>query len=185
MTHECCQFKGMVPQPQIHAVSDGALWIAEQYELHFGSQCQFYLDFYHACDYLVEAAHSTSMDLSERNHWLEECKNLLRESRGKEVVEALKKLTPKSNKEAREATEKAIKYLGKREKKRQLDYAKALAEDLPIGSGEVESARRHLLQKRLKIAEAWWRLKRAEEMAQLRAMRANNRWDEFWNQKAA
>ena len=185
MMHECCQFEGMTPQTYIHAVSDGAPWIAEQYEHHFGTQCRFYLDFYHACDYLVAAAHSTSMDMGERNHWLEECKNLLRESRGKEVIRALEKLTPKPGKEAREAVAKAIQYLEKREKKGQLDYAKALEEGLPIGSGEVESAHRHILQKRLKIAGAWWRLERAEEMAQLRAMRANQRWDEFWDQKAA
>jgi hypothetical protein len=56
---------------------------------------------------------------------------------------------------------------------------------LPIGSGEVESAHRHILQKRLKIPGAWWRLEGAEEMAQLRAMRANNRWNEFWQKKCA
>jgi hypothetical protein len=185
MMHEICQFSGMTPQTHIHAVSDGAPWIAEQYELHFGTQCRFYLDFFHACDYLVEAVHSSSMDLEERNHWLEKCKNLLRESRGEEVIDALGKLTPKPEKEAKQTIAKAMKYLEKREKKGQLDYGKALEKDLPIGSGEVESAHRHLLQKRLKIAGAWWRLERAEEMAQLRAMRANHRWDEFWEQKAA
>gem|GEM_PF-5944210 len=56
---------------------------------------------------------------------------------------------------------------------------------LPIGSGQVESAHRTILQKRLKIPGAWWRLERAEEMAQLRALRANNRWHELWQQEAA
>lgn len=79
----------------------------------------------------------------------------------------------------------AIKYLEKRESKGQLDYAKAIENNLPIGSGEVESAHRTILQKRLKIPGAWWRLERAEEMAQLRALRANNRWDELWQQEAA
>lgn len=79
----------------------------------------------------------------------------------------------------------AIKYLEKRESKGQLDYAKAIKNNLPIGSGEVESAHRTILQKRLKIPGAWWRLERAEEMAQLRALRANNRWDELWQQEAA
>lgn len=97
----------------------------------------------------------------------------------------LERLEPKSVEEAEEAIRKAVDYPSKREKKGQLDYRKALEEDLPIGSGEVESAHRHLLQKRLKIAGAWWRLDRAEEMAQLRTMRANLRWHEFWEQKAA
>jgi hypothetical protein len=185
MMYEICQFNGMTPHTHIHAVSDGAPWIAEQYGHHFGTRCRFFLDFYHACDYLVAAAHSTAMALGEKNQWLEDCKNLLRESRGKEVIKALGKLEPKPGKEFQKAVKSAIKYLGKREKKGQLDYRKALEENLPIGSGEVESAHRHVLQKRLKIAGAWWRLERAEEMAQLRAMRANQRWDEFWEQKAA
>jgi hypothetical protein len=66
-----------------------------------------------------------------------------------------------------------------------LNYAKAIEENLPIGSGEVESPHRTILQKRLKIPGAWWRLERAEEMAQLRALRANNRWDELWQPRAA
>ena len=48
------------------------------------------------------------------------------------------------------------------------------------GSGEVESAHRQILQKRPKIPGAWQRLERAEEMAQLRALRANQRWNDFW-----
>lgn len=71
---ECCQFSGMSPQTRVHAVSDGAPWIAEHYEQHFGTQCGFLLDFFHACDYLVAAAQSTSMTLKERNQWLEKCK---------------------------------------------------------------------------------------------------------------
>lgn len=72
----------------------------------------------------------------------------------------------------------AILYLEKRQ--HQLDYRDAIRQDLPIGSGEVESAHRHILQKRLKIPGAGWRLELAEEMAQLRAMRANQRWNDFW-----
>ncbi len=185
MMLECCQFKGMNEETQIHAVSDGARWIADQYELHFGTQCRFLLDFYHACDYLSAAAQSTSMTQEQRKHWLEQCKDSLKQSRGKEVIKALEKIKPDPNGESEDPVTTAIKYLKKREENGQLDYAKALAENLPIGSGEVESAHRHILQKRLKIPGAWWRLERAEEMAQLRAMRANKRWDEFWQQDAA
>jgi hypothetical protein len=37
-----------------------------------------------------------------------------------------------------------------------------LARDLPIGSGEIESAHRYIAQKRLKLPGAWWRVERAE-----------------------
>ncbi|MHB8167877.1 MAG: ISKra4-like element ISTvi1 family transposase, partial [Sulfuricella sp.] len=39
----------------------------------------------------------------------------------------------------------------------QLDYQNALARELPIGSGEIESAHRHIVQRRLKLPGAWWR----------------------------
>jgi len=35
-----------------------------------------------------------------------------------------------------------------------LDYKRAVEQGLPIGSGEIESAHRHVVQKRLKIAGA-------------------------------
>ena len=56
---------------------------------------------------------------------------------------------------------------------------------LPIGSGEVESTHRHLLQQRLKIPGAWWKKETAADMAQLRVMRANKEWQTFWQEKAA
>jgi hypothetical protein len=185
MMLECCQFRGMTPETHVHAVSDGARWIADQYELHFGTQCKFLLDIFHACDYLAAAAQSTRMSADERKLWLGQCKESLKKSRAKEVIKALEKLNPEWAEESDHPVAIAIKYLGKREEKGQLDYAAAIEGNLPIGSGEVESAHRHILQKRLKIPGAWWRLERAEEMAQLRALRANNRWDELWQQKAA
>ena len=39
---------------------------------------------------------------------------------------------------------------------RQLDYKAALARGLPIGSGEIESAHRYVIQQRLKLSGAWW-----------------------------
>ena len=45
-------------------------------------------------------------------------------------------------------------YLATR--KDQLKYAEAIAEGLPIGSGEIESAHRYVAQKRLKLPGAWW-----------------------------
>lgn len=37
----------------------------------------------------------------------------------------------------------------------QLDYKAALAQSLPIGSGEIESAHRYIIQQRLKLQGAW------------------------------
>jgi hypothetical protein len=184
MMWECCSFKGMNEDTHIHAVADGADWIANQYEMQFGTRCTFLVDFYHVCEYLAEAVNSTSMGLEERNRWLETQKQALRESDIQAVIAALEGLCAQAEeKDANAPVTTAMAYLTKRA--HQLDYQNAIAHKLPIGSGEVESAHRHILQKRLKIPGAWWRLERAEEMAQLRAMRANQRWDDFWQAKCA
>ena len=62
-----------------------------------------------------------------------------------------------------------------------LDYQRALAVGLPIGSGAIESAHRYVIQNRLKRAGAWWTLDNLHNMLALRVLRANREWDEYWN----
>jgi hypothetical protein len=59
------------------------------------------------------------------------------------------------------------------------DYAGALKAGLPIGSGEVESAHRSVIQARLKLAGAWWQEETAEDMLALRTLRANDQWETY------
>jgi hypothetical protein len=55
-----------------------------------------------------------------------------------------------------------------------------VAKDLPIGSGEIESAHRYIAQQRFKRPGAWWRVKHAEYMLELRVTRRNGDWDAYW-----
>jgi len=63
-----------------------------------------------------------------------------------------------------------------------LDYQGALAADLPIGSGEIESAHRYVIQSRLKRAGAWWTLDNLDNMLALRILRANREWEDYWSE---
>jgi len=63
----------------------------------------------------------------------------------------------------------------------QLDYKSALENGLPIGSGEIESAHRYVIQERLKLAGAWWRDHNADAMIALRVCRENGEWDSYWS----
>src|SRR5580693_5099002 len=54
------------------------------------------------------------------------------------------------------------------------------ANDLPIGSGEIESAHRYIAQLRLKRPGAWWRVEHAEYMLALRINRRNGDWKTYW-----
>ncbi|MCW5213020.1 ISKra4 family transposase, partial [Desulfobulbus sp. TB] len=63
----------------------------------------------------------------------------------------------------------------------QFDYPKVQARDLPIGSGEIESAHRYIIQERLKIAGAWWTPENARTMLALRVDRTDGYWDRYWD----
>jgi len=63
----------------------------------------------------------------------------------------------------------------------QFNYKEALEQGLPIGSGEVESAHRYVIQDRLKIAGAWWKEDNAQDMLSLRTLRENSDWESYWS----
>ena len=50
------------------------------------------------------------------------------------------------------------------ERRNRPNYRRALAQDLPIGSGAIESAYRYIAQQRFERARAWWRVEHAEHM---------------------
>jgi len=62
-----------------------------------------------------------------------------------------------------------------------LDYPRALKLGLPIGSGMIESGHRQVLQARLKKAGAAWLVEHADQIANLRVLRANRQWLSLWN----
>ena len=72
----------------------------------------------------------------------------------------------------------ARRYLANR--RDALDYAGAIARELPIGSGLIESGHKHVLHARLKGAGTAWLPANADAIAQLRVLRANQHWDAFW-----
>ena len=72
----------------------------------------------------------------------------------------------------------AYQYI--QERRAHLDYAGARLRNLPIGSGEIESGHRHVIQQRLKLSGGWWTEKNMESMLQLRVTRSNGWWDTYW-----
>jgi len=55
-----------------------------------------------------------------------------------------------------------------------------LENGLPIGSGEIESAHRYIIQRRLKLVGAWWKADNVKSMLSLRVLRANGDWNNYW-----
>jgi hypothetical protein len=183
LTSELC---GMDDRTRIHALGDGAPWIAEAYEKQFGTQSRFLIDFYHVCEYLAEAAHGcvANPTPAARKKWLDRQKKWLKENRVEQVLRNLERNLEDDRVADGEApVRRCSRYLKNRAD--QLDYQGALEQELPIGSGQTESAHRHLIQRRLKLAGAWWSQRNAANMAQLRVTRANGFWNDLWMKDAA
>lgn len=178
----CAVAAGFGTNTQIHGVGDGAVWIAEQFATTFGPQASYLVDFYHVCDYLAEASHICAPEASHA--WLETQKQRLKNN---DVAEVLNQLHPSVEAEAVDndhaPVRACVRYL--RNRLHLLDYKGAIEQGLPIGSGEIESAHRYVIQQRLKVPGAWWKADNVAPMLALRVVRANGDWDQYWENLAA
>lgn len=168
---------GFGEQTEVHAVGDGATWITEKVSFHFGAQAHYLIDFYHLGAYLYQAVEATATP--NKPAYLGRIKAGFKQGRGERVIQWLKPFVePPSRANADAPIRAALRYVENRPG--QFDYHQALAQELPIGSGEIESTHRHLIQKRLKIPGAWWKEKNANAMLYLRTSRANKQWNPYW-----
>ena len=156
MWRETAQCAGLQGHTAVHALGDGAPYIVEQCDRQFGEQGTFLVNLHHVADYLSAA--SARCAPGAATAWFEEQKELLKQNRIAEVLADLKAHFEKEEKDQDgklPPVRQAYRYI--EERKGWMDYRTALEAGLPIGSGEVESAHRHIVQARLKKAGAWWR----------------------------
>jgi hypothetical protein len=173
---------GLKPRTRVHGVGDGAPWIAEQVDIQFGAQGHYLIDFYHLCDYLAAAAPVCAPD--QPSDWMTCQKDRLKTGQLNAVMAALNPHVEPDTVASDHAPVRACyRYIVNRPG--QFKYQEALAANLPIGSGEVESAHRFVIQKRLKLPGAWWSPNNAQAMLNLRVLRANHCWQRYWNNAAA
>ena len=180
----CAVRAGLGSDSRLHAVGDGAPWIVGQIEQQFGDQGSYLIDFYHVCEYLSKAAKTIAPEPAAREAWMEARKEALKTGRLDEVLRALAPhCEPPGTSDEQAPVRVCHRYLSARTD--QLKYREALAEGLPIGSGEIESAHRYVAQKRLKLPGAWWLVEHAEHMLALRINRLNGDWQDYWATLAA
>ena len=163
---DCACQAGFGTSTPIHGVGDGAPWIADQVEKKFGAQGSYLVDFYHVCDYLSAAGKAIVSQEAEQKAWMEEQKTRLKTQRADELLQELQgHLEEPQVHDSDAPVRQCLRYLSHRAE--QLDYRGALKRDLPIGSGEIESAHRYIVQQRLKRPGAWWRAANAAYMLAL------------------
>jgi hypothetical protein len=180
----CAVRAGFGADSRVHAVGDGAPWILGQIEERFGGQGSYLIDFYHVCEYLSSASKTIAPEAAAAKAWMEAQKDALKTGRAGAVLSALLPHCESLDVSDDQAPVRVChRYLSAR--RNQLNYREALAEGLPIGSGEIESAHRYVAQKRLKLPGAWWLVAHAEHMLALRINRLNGDWEAYWAALAA
>lgn len=173
----CVAQAGAGRQTRLHCVADGALWIERQVQAQFGAQATLVVDFYHLSEYLGAAGEAIAG--AGARQWLWQQQERMKANRQSEVLAELA-----AHREAESVAEleapvrRCERYI--RARSQSLDYAGAIARGLPVGSGEIESGNRSVLQARLKLSGAWWRVENAEKMLALRVTRANGEWQSYW-----
>lgn len=174
----CARQAGWGLNSQIHAGGDGAEWVRLQSREVFGEQGHFLCDFFHVSEYLGAAAPHCRP--AQPDQWRRTQQQRLK---GGAVAKVLAALTEHLEAAGTPETEAPVRnghrYLSNRLDC--LDYPRALALGLPIGSGLIESGHRHVLQARLKKAGAAWLPNHADQIAHLRVLRANDHWLSLWN----
>lgn len=82
------------------------------------------------------------------------------------------------DKDKQEVIHDCIRYLVNNHKL--FHYDRALAAGLPLATGAIEGACRHLLKDRLAITGARWSLRGAEAVLKLRSLRSSGDFEEYW-----
>jgi hypothetical protein len=176
---DCAVQAGFGIGTPVHGVGDGAPWIADQMEEKFGAQGSYLIDFYHICDYLSAAGKVIVSSEQEQKKWMDEQKDRLKTNKTNEVLQELQThLELPTVQDSDAPVRQCHRYLDNR--RDQLNYKDAIKRGLPIGSGEIESSHRYVVQDRMKRPGAWWRPHNAAHMLALRLNRANCQWNSYW-----
>jgi hypothetical protein len=86
----------------------------------------------------------------------------------------LQKLSPSERERADKCADYLLKY------RNYLRYDQYLEKGYPIATGVIEGACRHLVNDRMDITGARWRLERAEAVLRIRALRSSGDFEEYW-----
>jgi hypothetical protein len=151
-------------------LGDGAVWIWNLAAEHFGDRTEI-VDFYHAAQHLWELAQALhGRDSPDAAAAAAAWRRLLVDE-GAEAVLAAWRGLPTATAAQAEALRLTRHYL--RTNAERMRYPVFRAQGLPIASGPVESAGKHLVQLRLKRPGARWSDPGAQALLALRARAAS------------
>lgn len=156
---------------QVVVIGDGAKWIWEHVATVFGSERVEILDWYHCCQHVgTVGAAVHGADTPEMALWVEQAKALIWE-RGPMAFLSLLAALQAPTEERQKVLNTERGYF--RANAERMHYPSYREQGLPIGSGAVESAAKHLVQQRMKRAGMRWSELGARAILHLRCAMLN------------
>jgi hypothetical protein len=181
---EVTRVKVLFPKAKFIGLADGA---KDNWEFLGPRTDTQVADFWHASGYLGKAAEvifKGKKKITEKKDWLEQsCHDLKHKHRSAgrllqevEIFQAKTKL----QKDDREQLDSVVSYFTNN--KARMNYADAVEQNFPIGSGVTEAACKVIVKQRLCGAGMKWGERGAAIVLSLRALNySTGRWDQFWN----
>jgi hypothetical protein len=131
-------------------------------------------DFVHVLEYLWKAGHALHPEEpQERESWVQDRAAAVLAGRAPDVAVGLRRAATRKqlSQNERKPVDKAADYIENNQER--LQYDQALAHGLPIATGVIEGACRHLVKDRMDITGARWGLERAEAILKLRSLKVS------------
>jgi hypothetical protein len=139
------------------------------------------VDFVHVLEYLWSAAWTFYTEGDEAAEaWVHDKATAILQGKASIVAAAIRRKATRLGlaKTTRTNADRAATYLLR--KAPYLGYPAALTNGWPIATGVIEGACRHLVKDRMDITGARWGLQGAESLLELRALRCNGDFDDYW-----
>jgi hypothetical protein len=161
--------------------SDPQLARLEKTAQRAGVPLTIVLDVMHVAEYLWSASLAFhAEDSPEREAWVGERLLAVLEGRASLVAAGMRRSATRRDLSApeRKSVDDCARYLLNH--KAYLRYDEYLEAGLPIATGVIEGACRHLVKDRMDVTGARWSLAGAEAVLRLRALRASGDFEEYW-----
>lgn len=174
--------RGVDRAKEVAVLGDGASWIWNIADEAFPGAVQI-IDLYHAREHYWKAGRAVlDHDKKKLHKWADRRRKELDNGQVEKVIEAIKQLSP-SSECYREICEKTINYFEKN--KERMRYNVFRRRGFFVGSGILEAGCRSVIGQRLKQSGMHWSVEGANNIIFLRCCFFSNRWEDFWECRAA
>jgi hypothetical protein len=157
-------------------IGDGAAWIWRLVERYFPDAIQI-VDWFHACEYLVDVARVAFSEAKKRQDWLTTQRTALWHGELDTVIDACQAQVQPQRDPNDDPAQKAVTYFTNNRSR--MDYPTYRNNGYQIGSGTIESAAKQIVSQRMKVTGAIWNLDSARLVAKARAAFLSDQWDDL------